>query len=74
MAGCIGRYFTNRYRARIELVGLRPWGALVGQVLTVIDQGGDAQEIESVITLVEWQLADGDQAKPRTIIHTGYGQ
>ena len=68
MAGAIARYYNTRARAEIEIVGLRPWGDLVGQIMTVIEEGGDTQEIKAPITAVDWIAGD----RPMTIVRTGF--
>lgn len=70
MAGAIARYHRERARAEITMEGLVPWGELLGQVLTVIDDGGDSQTIQGVITTVEWTGGD----RPRTIVRTGFAE
>jgi len=68
MAGAVARHFHDRARAQIVCQGFLPWGGLLGQMLTVIDDGGDAQTIQSAITSVAWQGGD----RPSTIISTGF--
>ena len=70
MAGAIARYGSSRLRGTITIKGLVPWGALLGQILTVIEEGGDTHRIEAPITSVAWMVGD----KPRTIISTGFAQ
>jgi hypothetical protein len=68
MAGAIARYYQTRARAEIEIAGLRPWGDLIGQILTVIEEGGDTQQIKAPITAVDWIAGD----RPQTVIRTGF--
>ena len=70
MAGALARHYQERARAQIIIRGLLPWGGLLGQILTVIDEGGSAQTIEAPITGVRW--LGGDQ--PSTIISTGFAE
>ena len=70
MAGAIARYHKERARAEITIKGLVPWGELLGQVLTVIDDGGDSQTIQGVITSVDWTGGD----RPMTVVRTGFAQ
>lgn len=68
MAGAIARYRNARARASLHLRGLLPWGDLVGQVMSVIQSGGETQRIQAVITSVEW--LGGTQ--PQMMVRTGY--
>lgn len=68
MAGAIARYHKERARAEITIKGLVPWGDLLGQVLTVIDDGGDSQTIQGVITSVDWTGGE----HPMTVVRTGF--
>jgi hypothetical protein len=68
MSGALARYFQERSRAQITVRGLRPWSGLLGQILTVIDEGGSAQTIEAPITNIRWTNGDN----PTTIISTGF--
>jgi len=68
MAGALARHYQERARAQIVVRGLLPWGGLLGQILTVIDEGGSTQTIEAPITEVRWTNGDN----PTTIISTGF--
>jgi hypothetical protein len=70
MAGAISRYATPRARAEIVIKGLIPWGDLIGQILTVIDDASGASRIESPITTIEWYLGDS----PETVIRAGFAE
>ena len=67
MAGAIARYATRRARASITVRGLLPWSGLIGQILTVIDEGGQVQQIQAPITSVRWSPGED----PTTVIETG---
>ena len=67
MAGAIARYATRRARASITVRGLLPWSGLIGQILTVIDEGGQQQQIQAPITSVRWSPGED----PTTVIETG---
>ena len=68
MAGAIIRYSKERARAVITMKGFWPWGNLLGQILTVIQQGDDISDISAPITSVAWILSPS----PTTILRTGY--
>ena len=70
MAGAISRYFYPRFRAELTLKGLFPYSVLVGQILTVIEEGGDAKTIQAPVTAVEYVGAD----EPGTVIRAGYAR
>ena len=70
MAGALARHYQERARAQIVVRGLLPWGGLLGQILTVIDEGGDSQTIEAPITDIRWMGGD----HPTTIISTGFAR
>jgi hypothetical protein len=70
MVGALARHYQERARAQIKIRGLLPWNSLLGQILTVIDEGGDTQTIEAPITSVAW--INGDH--PLTIISTGFAR
>lgn len=72
MAGALARYHTSRCRAEVVAKGWKTWGGLVGHVLTMVDDGGHAQEMQAVITAVEWQT--DDKGSPLTRIKTGFAQ
>ena len=74
MAGALARYMNARCRAEIEMVGLHAWGALVGQVLTVVEQAGNSQTIQAPITAVEWTIPEGEKPTPMTTIRTGFAE
>ena len=68
LAGAVTRYINERVRAEVQYVGFLAWGDLLGQILTVIQQGDDVNLVGAPITSIEWTLGDS----PRTIIKTGY--
>jgi hypothetical protein len=68
MAGAITKYIDERFRAAFTLKNFYPWGQLLGQILSVIQQGDDVQQIGAPITSVEWML----EPSPMTIVKTGY--
>lgn len=68
-AGIKARFYQQRARASLVFNGLLPYGYLTGQILTVIEQDGEATSIEAPITSVEWDVRD---RQPQTIIRTGY--
>lgn len=68
MAGAIARYRQSRIRAEIVLQGLRPWGLLVGQILTAVMSEGTGQWIGAPITSVTWSFGQ----QPTTTIRTGF--
>jgi hypothetical protein len=67
MSGALARYYQERSRGEVTVRGLLPWGGLLGQILTVIDDG-DAQTIQAPITSVAW--TNGEH--PTTVISTGF--
>jgi len=71
MAGAISRYLTERVRATIVCEQLLPWGALVGQILAVIEEAGDLYSIEAPITNVTWKFGDKGG---KTIIKAGFAR
>lgn len=68
MAGAVVRYSTDRYRVHLVFKGFQPFLNLLGQILTVIQQGDNLQQIGAPITSVEWIL----HPTPITIVKTGY--
>lgn len=70
MAGAIARYFYPRCRADLHFNGLFPYSNLIGQILTVIEEGGNSRSIQAPITAVEYDLS----AAPRTTIKAGYAR
>jgi len=70
MAGALARYYVQRARARIVLKGLWPMSELIGQILTVVEEGNDSTTIHAPITSVEWIIGDSQQ----TVIKTGFAQ
>lgn len=71
MAGAIARYARPRSRASITLKGIKGWSDLVGQILTIVDDGGDIHDIQAPITSVEVIIAG---ETPTTIIKTGFAR
>jgi len=74
MAGALSRYYASRSRAAITINGLVPWPLLVGQILTVVEDGGSAQQMAAPITSVEWSVPEGEHATPTTKISAGFAQ
>ena len=70
MAGVLSRYYASRVRASITAKGLIPWPLLVGQLLTVVDTGGDTNNIP--ITRVAWSQAG--KGGSTTILHAGFAK
>lgn len=70
MAGAISRYLVRRARAAIPVHGALPWSQLIGKILTVIEDGGDTQDIQAPITSIEWNFEN----QPTTIIRAGFAQ
>jgi len=68
MAGAASRYFGKRYRAEVILKGLHPYHGLLGRVLSILEEGGNAYDFKGVITSVEWRTGD----QPTTTVRTGY--
>jgi hypothetical protein len=69
MAGAIARYYEDRVAAEILAAGLVPWTAMIGHILTVVEEGGDLHHIEAPITSVHY-ITGGDG--PKTRIRTGF--
>lgn len=69
LAGAIARYGFERAKAQLTFKGLLPWGQLLGQILTVIQQGDDVSTIGAPITSIEWIINDKGAL---TIVKTGY--
>jgi len=63
----LARYHSSRNKAVVTIRGYWPWSSLLGQILSAVEDQGDAQEVAAAITSVSW-LAN----PPRTIIRTGY--
>ncbi len=72
MAGAIARYHAERARAEVQIASLVPWGGLLGQILSVIEESGTTQTIQAVITEVSWEA--GEDSAPSTTIRTGYAR
>jgi hypothetical protein len=71
MAGAISRYCDKRARAELVFRGLLARSYWIGQILGVVDEGGDTHKIEAPITSVEWIVTDTDVS---TIIRTGFAR
>jgi hypothetical protein len=67
LAGAVTKYINQRLRASLTFRGHMPWGTLVGNILTVIQQGDVIHRIGAPITSVEWKMSP-----PMTVIRTGY--
>jgi hypothetical protein len=70
MAGVLARYRDQRARAEVSIDGYKPWGQLVGQILTVLESAGDVQRIQAPITSISWDAGE----KPTTTIRTGFAR
>lgn len=70
MAGAVARYFYPRARADVSMSGLFPYSRLLGQILTIIEEGGDLRSIGAPITTVSYSGG----AKPRTELKAGYAR
>jgi len=68
MAGVISRYRASRTRASVAAKGLIAWPLLVGQLLTVVDTGGQTSHIP--ITHVTWNQSGGAS----TSLKAGFAQ
>jgi len=71
MAGAMARYFYPRSRARIHIKGWRPWPALLGKILTVVEEDGDTDRIQAPITSVSWT---GSGKSRFTVVRTGFAK
>ncbi len=71
MAGAIARYYDARARAEIVVRQHLPWSGLIGQVLTVVDEGGNAHEIQAPITMIDWVVGGPE---PVMIVRTGFAR
>lgn len=71
MAGALSRYSVARARAEITMHGLHALNGLIGQILTVVEQAGDASHIQAAITSVAWEVSEDG---PVTIVRTGFSQ
>jgi hypothetical protein len=74
LVGALARYYVARARAEITVKGLHPWGHLVGQILTVVEEAGDTEPIHAAITAVEWVAPEGETPDALTIIRTGFAE
>jgi hypothetical protein len=73
LAGAIARYCDERARAEIRLAGLLPWQDLLGQILTVVEEGdSDSHEIGAPITSIEWHM--GIDGSPTTTVRAGFAE
>lgn len=68
MAGAVSKYINERWRATATIKGFLPWAGLVGNILTIVQEGDDVQRIGAPITSVEWILSPA----PVTIVKAGY--
>ena len=71
MAGAISRYRDARARMELTFKGLLPRSHWIGQIIGVVDEGGDTHEIQAPVTSVEWIVTDTDVT---TIIRTGFAR
>lgn len=71
MAGAIARYYDARARAEIVVRRHLPWSGLIGQVLTVVDEGGTTHEIQAPITMIDWVVGGPE---PVMIVRTGFAR
>ena len=70
MAGLVARYFYPRARADIQFTGLMPYSQLLGQVLSVIEEGADKRSVQAPITAVIYTGGE----RPRTDLKAGYAR
>lgn len=70
MASAVARYFYPRSRADVEMIGLLPYSKLLGQMLTVVEEGGAASSVQAPITTVIYSVV----RSPRTTIKAGYAR
>lgn len=68
LAGAVGRYINERVRASLSFHGFFPWVDLVGNTMSVIQQGDSVTNIAAVISSVEFIL----EPSPVMIVKTGY--
>ena len=68
MAGARARHLTERGRAAITFNGVLAASGLLGQILTVVQAGGDTHQIQSAITSATWQFGP----EPTTSFSAGY--
>jgi hypothetical protein len=50
---------------------LQPWTGLIGQILTVVDEGGGVHEIQAPITMVDFVIGGPE---PVMIVRTGFAR
>ncbi len=71
MAGALSKNFQERMRGEIVAKGLRPWGRLLGQVLSYVEEAGSTHRIGAPITSVSW-TAGGKGDAGHTVLSTGF--
>ena len=71
MAGAIARYCQPRHRAEVVLKGYQMWQDLLGNILTVVEQDGDAQRLEAPVTSIQWIMSERG---PQRVIRAGYAR
>jgi len=71
MAGAISRYRDARAKMELTFKGLLPRSHWIGQIIGVVDEGGNTHEIRAPVTSVEWITTDTDVT---TIIRTGFAR
>lgn len=68
MAGARSRHLRERGRAAVTFKGVLAASDLVGQILTVVEAGGDTHQIQSAITSATWSFGP----EPTTGFAAGY--
>lgn len=68
MAGAITRYTQNRYRANLRFRGLKRWSDRIGHMLRITNDGTDLDQVEGVLTSIEWMFESSHQ----TVLRGGY--
>ncbi len=71
LTGLVARYINERVKARLVFKGFQPLGGLIGNILSVVQQGDEITNIGGPVTSVEWiQGSNGNS--PQTIFSAGY--
>jgi len=74
MAGAMARYWSGRVRAEIAWNVFLPVGALLGNVLELVQGGAGLQTCDAPITRAVWTFPRSDREPPSTTIFTGFAQ
>ena len=76
LAGALSRYRDARSKAEITYAGLRPYSHWLGQILRVIEAGGDTHDVDAPITAIEWNvpIEGSGKSEPTTVIRTGFAR